>query len=143
MTNKKLKIQTELEDLTKRWKRALADYQNLEKRVETGQQEFVRFANAGLVLKILPALDTLKKAEKHLQDEGLRLAIKQLRDGLEEEGLKRIEVLGRDFDPNLMECVGVEEGEENKVLEETRTGYWLNEKLLRPAQVKVGKQQKD
>lgn len=68
--------------------------------------------------------------------------MRQLVEGLESEGLTKIETVDKEFDPNLMECLGVEQGEENKVMEELRTGYLLNDKLLRPAQVKVGKNEK-
>ena len=139
ITNKKTNVQTELEDLNNKWKRALADYQNLERRVEISKDEFVRFANTNLILKILPALDTLERADKHLKDEGLRLAIKQLAASLEEEGLKKIETVNKDFDPVIMECIDVAEGEDGKVIEELRPGYTLNDKVIRPAQVRVGK----
>ena len=128
--------------MTNRWKRALADYENLEKRINAEKNDFVKFANASLLLKILPALDTLIIAQKHLGDEGLGLGVRQLVEGLESEGLTKIETVDKEFDPNLMECLGVEQGEENKVMEELRTGYLLNDKLLRPAQVKVGKNEK-
>lgn len=137
--DKKLEVQTEIDDLNNKWKRALADYQNLERRIDTEKEGFVKFANAQMLLKILPALDTLITAQKHLGDEGLGLGVKQLVEGLESEGVVKIETVGKEFDPNIMECIGVEDGEENKVTEELRTGYLINDKLLRPAQVKVGK----
>ncbi len=127
-----------LEDL---WKRALADYQNLEKRIALEKEEFVKFANRNLILRILPAIDSLEKAEEYLKDEGLSLALRQLKEGLSSGGLEKIEVRGKDFNPEEMECVAVGEGEEGKVLEETRAGYRLNGKVLRVAQVKVGKKQ--
>ncbi|MDP3998446.1 MAG: nucleotide exchange factor GrpE [bacterium] len=131
----------EIEDLTNKWKRALADYQNLERRVAQERDDFVKFSNAGLINKILSALDSLEKAEEHLKDEGLSLAVKQLCQVLKEEGVERIEVLDREFDPNDMECVELCIGEEGKVIEEIRPGYILNNRVLRCAQVKVG--QKD
>lgn len=132
-------LQEELESLTDRLKRAMADYQNLEKRVAAEKAGFIQFANADLVLQILPALDNLERAEKHLNDEGLNLALKQLRDSLEAKGLKKIETGGLKFDPEVMECVEVAKGEDNKVLDEFRPGYKLNGRLLRLAQVKVGR----
>lgn len=136
---KKANVQTELDDLNNKWKRALADYQNLERRIEAEKNDFVKFANASLLLKILPALDTLVKASNQLGDQGLSLGLRQLVEGLESEGLTKIETAGKEFDSKLMECLGVGEGEENKVVEELRAGYMLNDRLLRPAQVKVGK----
>jgi molecular chaperone GrpE len=139
MTKDDKKLKEEIADLTNKWKRALADYQNLEKRVSLEKEDFVRFANADLILKILPALDNLERAEEHLKDEGLGLALKQLRQALTEAGLEKIEVTGKEFDPEIMECCELVQGEEEKIIEETRSGYKLNDKLLRCAQVKVGK----
>ncbi len=126
----------QLED---KYKRALADYQNLQKRVGEEKQDWVRAANRELLLRLLPVLDTLMLASQHVDDQGLKVSINQFLDALKSEGVKRIETQGKEFDPHLMECVSIEEGEENKVLEETRTGYMIYDKILRPAQVKVGK----
>lgn len=132
-------LQKQLEEMTNNWKRALADYQNLEKRTKEEKEEFSKFANKELILKILPVLDSLEKLEQHLKDEGLKLIVKQFIDVLIGEGLERIEVLGRDFNPEEMECLEVVEGEDQKVMEETRVGYKLKGKILRAARVKVGK----
>lgn len=122
-------------------KRILADYQNLEKRVAQEKEELKKSANRELILRFLPALDTLILTDKHTQDEGLKLSIKHIFDTLEKEGLKKIEAKGQDFNPEFMEAVHVVQGEEGKVIEELRTGYFLNDKVLRPAQVVVGRQQ--
>jgi molecular chaperone GrpE len=87
----------------------------------------------------LPGLDSLLLAEKHTQDEGVKLSIKHFLDILEQDGVKKIEAVGKDFDPNLMEAITTQEGENNKVLEEVRSGYMLFDQILRPAQVIVGK----
>ncbi|MFZ5365745.1 MAG: nucleotide exchange factor GrpE [Patescibacteria group bacterium] len=133
----------QIEDLTNRWKRALADYQNLEKRIDLEKEDFVEFANSQLILKILPAIDSLEKAEKHLKDQGLSLALKQLKEGLTQEGLEKIQTQGKDFNPEEMECIDVCQGEEGKVLDEIRSGYKLGNRVLRVAQVKVGKEKID
>jgi len=130
----------QLEELTKKWQRALADYQNLEKRTGLEKEEFAKFANSQLILKILPGLDSLEKAGQHLKDEGLKLALKQLTDELASSGLEKMETLGQDFDPETMECLEVAKGEEGKVLDEIRPGYKLNNRVLRVAQVRVGKE---
>ena len=131
----------QLEELTKKWQRALADYQNLEKRTGLEKEEFAKFANSQLILKLLPGLDSLEKAGQHLKDEGLKLALKQLTDELASSGLEKIQTLGQDFDPEIMECLEVAEGEEGKVLDEIRPGYKLNNRVLRVAQVRVGKEE--
>ena len=119
--------------------RAVADYRNLEKRLEDEKREFVKFANRELLLKLIPSFDTLFLAEKHVSDEGIRVTIKHLQDTLLEVGVERIRCEGEVFDPEKMEAVTTEIGEEDKVLGELRPGYMLNGKLIRPAQVKVGK----
>lgn len=144
MVKKSDDLKKQIDDLANKWKRALADYQNLEKRVKAEKGDTVQFANRELVLKLLPLLDTFEKLEAHLRDEGLSLAVRQFRDILGKEGLEKIETLGKDFDPAEMECVDVVSGdEENKVVEETRAGYRLKGRLLRAALVKVTKKQID
>ena len=129
----------EFENLENQLKRALADYQNLEKRVQAEKSEWIKSANKGLLLRILPALDNLMLAQKHTQDEGVKLSVNQILTAFKDEGVEKIETLGKDFDPNIMEAVSTAEGEKGKVVEETRAGYTLFGQVLRPAQVIVGK----
>lgn len=129
---------TSAEDLTNNWKRALADYQNLEKRYEKEKADFVQFANAGLILKLLTTWGHLEKAAEHLKDEGLNLVVSEFKRILSEEGLKEIKSLGENFDPLIMEAVEVVSGgEKNKVAEVLQKGYSLKGKVLLPAKVKV------
>jgi len=131
--------ETALANLENQLKRALADYQNLEKRIAEEKSSWIKATNKNLLLRLLPGLDSLLLAEIHTQDEGVKLSIKHFLDILENEGVRRIETAGKDFDPNLMEAIGTKEGENGKVLEEVRTGYLLYDAVLRPAQVIVGK----
>ena len=127
-------------DLEDQLKRAVADYRNLEKRLEDEKREFVKFANRDLLLRLIPAFDTLFLAEKYVTDEGIKITIKHLQESLRDVGVEKIQTEDQIFNPETMEALSTSEGEENKVLEELRPGYTLNGKLLRPAQVKVGKQ---
>lgn len=134
----KIQAKSEIEDLTNRWKRALADYQNLEKRYEKERSDFVQFANANLILKLLGILGHLERAADHLKDDGLNLVIAEFKRVLTGEGLEEIKCLGEDFNPNLMEVVeAVKDGQENKVAEVLSKGYLLKGKVLLPAKVKV------
>ena len=135
----KHKESEEFKNLENQLKRALADYQNLEKRVESEKSERIKVSNKDLLLKLLPGLDSLSLAEKHTQDGGVKLSIKHFLDILETEGVKKIETVGKDFDPNFMEAVTTTKGEDGKVVEEVRSGYTLFDQVLRPAQVVVGK----
>ena len=96
---KKLKeLEEKAQDLEDKWKRALADYQNLERRIATERDDFICFANAKLIDKLLSVLDDLERAEKHLKDQGLTMAINQLRSVLETEGVEEIKVGNKEFD---------------------------------------------
>jgi len=133
------KLKAEIEDLKNQLLRAVADYRNLEKRFDEEKREFIKFANRDLLLRLIPAFDTLFLAEKYVADEGIKLTIKHLQEALKEVGVERVKTHEEMFDAVTMEAVTTEEGEENKVLEELRPGFTLNGKLVRPAQVKVGK----
>ena len=136
---KKHQENEEFKNLENQLKRALADYQNLEKRIAEEKISWIKAANKDLLLKLLPGLDSLILAEKHTQDEGVKLSIKHFLDILELDGVKKIETVDKDFDPNFMEAVSTTQGEDGKIIEEVRTGYTLFDQVLRPAQVVVGK----
>lgn len=135
-------VASQLEECELKYRRALADYQNLQKRVGEERGEWIRSANKDLLLRLLPVLDTLMLAANHLEDQGLTVSINQFLDTLKAEGVTKIETVGKEFDPHSMECVTTEEGEENNVLKELRAGYMLSDKVLRPAQVIVGRSEK-
>ena len=132
-------LKERVEDLENQLACAVADYRNLEKRFQEEKQEYVKFANRELLLRLIPAFDTLFLAEKFVADEGIKLTTRHLQDALREVGVERVVTADAMFDPLTMEAVTTETGEDNKVLEELRPGYMLNGKLIRPAQVKVGK----
>ncbi len=129
----------EVEQLTNQLKRALADYQNLEKRISGEKAAWIMSANRDLIMRLLPGLDSLFLAEKHTEDQGVKMSIKYFLDTFEAEGVKRIETKGKDFDPHTMDAVSTKDGDEGKVLEEVKAGYVLNGDVLRAAQVVVGK----
>ncbi len=131
--------QRELEECRNKYKRVLADYQNLEKRTREERLEWIRGSNRELLLRFLPILDTLGLAVVHSKDQSIQVSLNQFLDILNQEGVTKIKTTGLDFNPSLMECIATVEGEEGKVIEEIRAGYLLNDKVLRPAQVKVGK----
>lgn len=141
--DKKEKTEDEKNEFEEKYKRALADYQNLEKRVLEERKEWIISANKELILRLLPILDTLDLAYKHINDQGLRVSINQFLGVLKNEGVERIKTVGEEFDPVKMECIDVAQGEENKVIEEVRSGYMLNDKVIRAAQVRVGEEKAD
>ena len=132
-------LKKRIEELEDSYKRALADYQNLQKRANEDWRGWVKISNKELLLRLLPILDTLRLAYKHTQTEDLKVIINQFFDVLKAEEVTRIDTKDLDFDPQIMEVVEVAVGKEGKVLEEVRAGFLIYDKLLRPAQVKVGK----
>ncbi len=127
-----------MNELENNWKRALADYKNLERRVEEEKDLFAKFANTALIMRILPILDNLHAVCIHNNDEGLKMIIKEFEKILNEEGVKEIKAEGEKFDPKLMDAIEIVEGKKDKVVEVTQKGYTLKGKVIRPARVKVG-----
>lgn len=132
-------LELKSQDLENKLKRALADYQNLQTRVEKQRSELIDFIKKDVIIKFLPILDNLERATKTMSDPGLQFVVKQFHKILEEEGLKIIGEKGETFDPLKHECIDVVAGEENKVIEVLEKGFCLGEKVVRVAKVKVGK----
>jgi molecular chaperone GrpE len=120
------------------YKRALADYQNLQRRVAKDQGQLVRLANATLISGLLPIIDQLETAANHLKDQGLDMILTAFKKVLEDSGVSELQVLNQTFDPHTMECVDKVPGPENIVVKIREKGYELNHQLLRPAKVEVG-----
>ena len=113
-------------------------YQNLKKRIELDKVEFVKFASASIIDKLLSSLDDLERAETHLKNKGLSIALDQFKSVLESEGVKELKVKNTDFDPQTSDCAELVKGPKNKIINIIQKGYLLNGKVLRPAKVKVG-----
>jgi molecular chaperone GrpE len=128
------------------WQRAQADFSNFKKRSEQEREEYTRFANANIMLELLPVLDDFERALEHIPAklsslawvDGVSLIYRKLRATLESQGLTQIEALGKPFDPSLHEAVRQDRGEEGIVIEEIRKGYQLHDKVIRPTMVVVG-----
>lgn len=132
------------QELENQLKRALADYQNLERRVEEERRLLTQLSSAIIVEKFLPVLDNFESAQAHLNDQGLELVIKQLKDVLTSEGVEEIPAVGLSFNPKLHEATEVVEGEnDNLIVKVARKGYKINDKVIRPAQVAVERSKVD
>lgn len=132
-------LQKQIEEWKAKYLRALADYQNLEKRKNEETHASRQYAGEILLIKLLPVVDTFERALVHLKDSGLALAVKELEAFLADAGVKKLEVMGKAFSPHEMECIEVVDGEDTIVIEELLPGYTLYGKVIRVAQVKVGK----
>lgn len=130
------------------WKRARADFINYKKGEIERVGELIKFAAAGLILKVLPILDNFDLAEKNLsedlkKEESIKgfLQIKtQIKDFLEEQGIDEISCLEEKFDPNFHEAVEeveVKDKESGIIIEEIQKGYKFHGKVIRPNKVKV------
>ena len=135
-------LENTVAELDNNWKRALADYRNLQKRTEEEKESLVTFISGMFFKRILPVLDNLEMLEKHVDDQGLKLITKDFKQVLSEEGITEIDVVGKDFDAETMEAIETVPGEKNKIMEIISKGYMLKDKLLRPARVKVGSEER-
>ena len=128
--------------------RTQADFVNYKRRIEQEKRDWGRSANADIVLKILPTLDDLTRAIKSLPPDlagsdwaqGIVLIERKFQSELESLGLKRIELVGKPFDPWEAEALMHEPSSEHPagtVTSEIRAGYTLDGKVIRPAQVIV------
>ncbi len=128
------------------WQRTQADFINYKRRSEQEKEEVSKFANAILMLSLLPILDDLERAfisiPPHLNKltwiDGIRLIERKLQASLEAQGLTLIKALGEPFDPNLHEAVRQDKGKEGIVIEELQKGYKLHDRVIRPTMVVVG-----
>ena len=122
--------------------RALADYDNLRKRVEREKEGFEKLASLRLTLKLLPVLDALKQAQNHLKDQGVAITIGQFEDALKQEGIEGINAkAGDEFNPELHEVIEVVPGKSDNIISEVSLpGYrFIDGLLIRYAKVKVAK----
>ncbi len=142
------------EEAGKNWDlylRERADLENARKRHQRDREEAIRFANDRLLREMIPVLDNLERAVGHAEQgdddnqgllEGVNMTINQFRKVLEDFGVKPINALGEDFDPNLHQAMGQVETTDqapNTVISEFQKGYLLNDRLLRPSLVMVAR----
>ncbi len=133
-----------IEELTDTLKRLQAEFENFRKRVERERVEFIKFAHADIIAKMLPVLDSFELALKNTHDkeklvEGVKMIFAQLYSILEAEGLKPVKAAGEKFDPYKHEVLMKEASDkpEETILEEFQKGYTLNDRVIRHSKVKV------
>lgn len=164
-------LQKDLDATTSSLKRALADFDNFKKQKERENKELLEFAKEVTVVKLLPTLDALEQALRHMpilqaQDDGLLAGqedrhqavaefvkayknwqtgingiLGQLDKTLGELGVKKIEAIGKKFDPHFHEAVREVESEKEDgiILDELQSGFILNGKVIRASQVIISK----
>ncbi|TRZ94692.1 nucleotide exchange factor GrpE [bacterium] len=131
--------------------RVQADFENTRKRFERDKQDFLKYANEGIVLELLNVLDDLERvidlAENKHEDlnaflKGVEMILAHLYDMLKEYGVKPIEAEGKVFDPHYHEAlIQVENKDlpEHTIVEVLQKGYLMHERVIRTAKVKVSK----
>ena len=145
--------QRDLAELKDRHLRKLAEFENHKKRSERERKEYFKIALAGFANDFLPILDNFQRALEHARPEdlvsdfgqGVVIINRQLHELWKPYGLIPIDTTGA-FDPNLHEAVATEETDKvppNTILAELQRGYFLNDRLIRPAMVKVSVRKSD
>ena len=132
--------------------RATADHENFRKRAAREKQDAIKYANEGLIQKLVPILDNFDMAIAAAQTNGtdtaqslqagIAMIYQQLKNVLLEAGLEEVDASGQPFDPNWHEAVSQQESTEvpeGHVVQQLRKGYKLRDRLLRPASVIVAK----
>ena len=141
-------MQRERDDFKDRWLRKSAEFDNYRKRVERERREQADQAVVDILQELLPVVDDFDRALTVAGDEGgayrkgIELIHAKLHDMLRKQGVRAMDVLGSDFDPNIHMAVMHEDSPEHRegeVIGELQKGYMLHERLLRPAMVKVAK----
>lgn len=137
-----------IEELNDRLMRLMAEYENYRKRTDREKSTMYEMGAKSVVEKIIPVIDNFERGFATVSDEqkedpfvqGMDKVYKQMTDSLKEAGLKAIEAVGQEFDPNIHEAVMHVEDEsagENVVVEELQKGYMYRDTLVRCSMVKV------
>jgi len=138
-------VEQDLREFRDRYLRTLADFENYRKRMEREKADYFKYAMAGVIKDLLPVLDNFDRALEHAEEgddfhKGVALIYKQLFDVLRRHGLRLIDEANVRFDPNIHEAVITEEDPSvpnYTVTTLLQKGYFLHDRLLRPAMVKV------
>lgn len=144
------KITNECEELSNRYIRLQADFNNFKKRVEKERENTYQYATQDIMTSLLPVLDNFDRAlgvdtgETNVENlyKGVEMVYNQLIEVLQSNGLEEIEAVNNRFDPNFHHAVVQEESEdhdEDVVIEVFQKGYKVKDKVIRPSMVKVSK----
>jgi len=132
----------ELEKVKNQLMRALADYDNLRKRIEREREGIEKIASIKFAVKMLTVFDMIEEAQRHLKDSGIALTLEEFKKILEEEGIEKIKMgQGDKFDEEICEAVEVvKNGKDGKIVKVVLTGWkFSNGPVIRPIKVKVSK----
>ncbi len=138
-------VNNELEEMTDRYKRLLAEFENYKKRSQKERESLYNMITGDVLTSILPVMDNLEKAaavktEDISYQDGVKLVVKQFSDVLNKFGMEEIKSVGERFDPELHDAVShVEDPSkgEQEIVEEYRKGYKIGSKVIRHSMVIV------
>jgi len=144
------RLNDQIKENNDRYLRLVAEFENFKRRNARERIELIQTAGKDVITDLLDVLDDSERAQKQMEitddvkqiKEGVQLVFTKLRNSLSVKGLKPMEVVGKDFDPDLHEAITqMDAGEEmkGKVVAEIQKGYYLNDKIIRFAKVVVGK----
>lgn len=130
-----------------------AEFENFKKRNQKQREQFLKFANEGLIRELVGILDNFELAfesANKMDDfkslhQGVEMILKQIHKLLEKNGVKKIECVGKPYDPAQQEAIGQVETDqypEGTVVDEVQKGYLLEDRLLRPTVVRIAKKPK-
>lgn len=145
------KLQSELEDMKDKFLRKVAEFDNFRKRSAKERMDLIQTAGKEVITDLLEVLDDCARAEKQMNatddinqiKEGIMLVFTKLKNLLAAKGVRPMETVNKDFNPDLHEAIteipAPTEEQKGKVLDEIEKGYYLNDKIIRYAKVVVGK----
>ena len=141
------KLEAKISELTEALQRERADVTNIRRRHDEQIAQLKNYAKAGVIRDLLPAVDNLDRALKHVPKDienhdyvkGVQGVVKQFEKALKDIGVEKVPTKDQDFDPTIHEAVSMDEGEGNRevVSEELQAGYKLGDEVIRHAMVKV------
>jgi molecular chaperone GrpE len=146
--------QEDLQLLQEKYLRLAAEFENYKRRAQRDQSDSIRFGNESLLKNLLPIIDNLERAIQFAKDagtsgallEGVELTHKQFLETVGKLGVRQISSQGSSFDPAVHQAVVQVESENakpNTVVDEFQKGYFLHDRILRPAMVSVAKEKSD
>jgi molecular chaperone GrpE len=145
------KLKAEIGDLKDKFLRKVAEFENFRKRSAKERLEMMQTAGRDVITDLLDVLDDCDRAQKQLESsndpvqlrEGVMLVFNKLRNSLQVRGVKTMDTLNKDFDPELHEAITEvpvsSEEQKGKIVDEIMKGYYMNDKIIRHAKVIVGK----
>lgn len=144
------KLRLQVDELNDKYLRQAAEFDNFKRRNARERMELIQTAGKDVITDLLDVLDDSERAQKQMETtddvqqlkEGVQLVFTKLRNSLSAKGLKPMDAVGKDFNPDVHEAITeIDAGEDmkGKVVAEVQKGYYLNDKIIRFAKVVVGR----